>query len=92
MAAVQAEGHDGVRVMTVHAAKGLQFPMVVVSGLSSKPNTRGGVQLLWTDDGFAISLGKDLTTGDFADAQPVDEQMSDLEKQLREESAEEKTR
>ncbi|MGC5583830.1 UvrD-helicase domain-containing protein [Ornithinimicrobium sp. W1665] len=71
---------DSVRIMTVHAAKGLQFPMVVVSGLSSKPNNRGGVQLLWTDDGFAISLGKDLTTGDFADAQPVDEQMSDLEK------------
>lgn len=71
---------DSVRIMTVHAAKGLQFPMVVVSGLSSKPNNRRGVQLLWTDDGFAISLGKDLTTGDFADAQPVDEQMSDLEK------------
>ncbi len=30
MAAVQAEGHDGVRVMTVHAAKGLQFPVVAV--------------------------------------------------------------
>ncbi|WP_289020121.1 exodeoxyribonuclease V subunit beta [uncultured Ornithinimicrobium sp.] len=71
---------DSVRIMTVHAAKGLQFPMVVLSGLSSKPNNRRGVQLLWTDDGFAISLGKDLTTGDFADAQPVDEQMSDLEK------------
>ncbi len=26
MAAVQAEGHDGVRVMTVHAAKGLRVP------------------------------------------------------------------
>ncbi|SOC53708.1 UvrD-helicase domain-containing protein [Ornithinimicrobium cerasi] len=71
---------DSVRIMTVHAAKGLQFPMVVVSGLSSKPNNRRGVQLLWKDDGFAISLGKDLTTGDFADAEPVDEQMSDLER------------
>ena len=33
MAAVQAEGHDGVRVMTVHAAKGLQFPVVAVPDL-----------------------------------------------------------
>ena len=33
MAAVQAEGHEGVRVMTVHAAKGLQFPVVAVPDL-----------------------------------------------------------
>ncbi len=33
MAPVTAEGHDGVRVMTVHAAKGLQFPVVAVPDL-----------------------------------------------------------
>jgi ATP-dependent helicase/nuclease subunit A len=33
MAAVQVEGHDGVRVMTVHAAKGLEFPVVAVADL-----------------------------------------------------------
>ena len=33
MAPVRAEGHDGVRVMTVHAAKGLQFPVVAVPDL-----------------------------------------------------------
>jgi len=33
MAAVQAEGHDGVRVMTVHAAKGLEFGVVAVPDL-----------------------------------------------------------
>jgi ATP-dependent helicase/nuclease subunit A len=33
MAAVQVEGRDGVRVMTVHAAKGLQFPVVAVADL-----------------------------------------------------------
>ncbi len=38
MAAVQAEGHDGVRVMTVHAAKGLQFPVVAVPDLGRKLN------------------------------------------------------
>jgi ATP-dependent helicase/nuclease subunit A len=35
-AAVDAEGHDGVRVMTVHAAKGLQFPVVAVADLGRR--------------------------------------------------------
>ena len=40
----QAEGHDGVRVMTVHAAKGLEFPVVAVAdlgrGLDRRPPQR----------------------------------------------------
>jgi ATP-dependent helicase/nuclease subunit A len=32
-AATEAEQHDGVRVMTVHAAKGLEFPVVAVADL-----------------------------------------------------------
>src|SRR6185503_3540126 len=38
MAAVQAEGHDGVRVMTVHAAKGLEFDVVAVPDLGRALN------------------------------------------------------
>ena len=38
MAAVQVEGHDGVRLMTVHAAKGLQFPVVAVPDLDRALN------------------------------------------------------
>ncbi len=34
LAAVQAEDHDGVRIMTVHAAKGLEFPVVAVPDLA----------------------------------------------------------
>jgi ATP-dependent helicase/nuclease subunit A len=33
LAAVQAEEHDGARIMTVHAAKGLEFPVVAVPDL-----------------------------------------------------------
>jgi len=33
-AATAVEGHDGVRIMTIHAAKGLEFDVVAVPGLS----------------------------------------------------------
>ncbi|MFN8216265.1 MAG: UvrD-helicase domain-containing protein [Solirubrobacterales bacterium] len=33
-AATAAEGHDGVRIMTVHNAKGLEFPVVAVPDLA----------------------------------------------------------
>ena len=36
MAATQAEEHDGVRIMTVHAAKGLEFPVVAVPDLGRR--------------------------------------------------------
>src|SRR5215211_366138 len=36
MAAVKVEGHDGVRVMTVHAANGLEFPVVAVADMSRR--------------------------------------------------------
>jgi ATP-dependent exoDNAse (exonuclease V) beta subunit len=44
MAPVQAEDHDGVRIMTVHAAKGLEFPVVAVPDLGRRLNAghRGG--------------------------------------------------
>jgi ATP-dependent helicase/nuclease subunit A len=35
-AASAAEGHDGVRIMTVHSAKGLEFGVVAVPGLSRR--------------------------------------------------------
>ncbi|MGI6252706.1 MAG: UvrD-helicase domain-containing protein [Aminivibrio sp.] len=36
------EDEDVVRVMTVHSAKGLEFPIVAVMELDSKPGGRGG--------------------------------------------------
>jgi ATP-dependent exoDNAse (exonuclease V) beta subunit len=35
-AATEAEEHDGVRLMTVHAAKGLEFPVVAVADLGRR--------------------------------------------------------
>jgi ATP-dependent exoDNAse (exonuclease V) beta subunit len=68
---------DTLRVMTIHAAKGLEFPMVIVSGMSSRlGGARRGVQVLWQGNhGCEFKLRKDLQTGDFDAAQPIDEQM-----------------
>ena len=41
MAATEAEDHDGVRVMTIHTAKGLEFPVVAVPGLGRTLNAGG---------------------------------------------------
>lgn len=67
---------DTVRVMTVHAAKGLEFPMVVLSGMTSQLRSASGVQVLWPPDGgFEVRLASGVQTGDFDAAKPVDEQM-----------------
>jgi len=50
---------DAVSVMTVHAAKGLEFPVVVVAGLGTKrPNA--GVDVLFGPDGPELSVRRDL--------------------------------
>ena len=75
---------DTLRIMTIHAAKGLEFPVVIVSGMSSQPGgNRSGVEVLWPrDGGCEFKLRKQLQTGDFDVAKPIDEQM-DYHERLR---------
>ena len=73
---------DAVRILTIHAAKGLEYPMVVLSGLSSQPAPARGVRLLWSHQGndYAIRVSNELQTNDFESAAPIDEQLGDAER------------
>ncbi len=70
--------HDAVRVMTIHAAKGLEFPITIVAGLTTKPRrvTTNGV--VWANDTWMLAGRGD--DGVFVARQPIDEQMGDAER------------
>jgi ATP-dependent exoDNAse (exonuclease V) beta subunit len=69
---------DAVRIMTVHAAKGLQFPITIVAGLSTRPQHRSaGAEVAWPPEGQAIiRVGNKVRSVAFEAWLPIDEQMS----------------
>ncbi|HEY5663564.1 MAG TPA: UvrD-helicase domain-containing protein [Ilumatobacter sp.] len=69
---------DAVRIMTIHAAKGLEFPITIVSGLTTKPTPRYAHTAVWHQHTWTISSHRhDEVYADFA---PLDEQMGDAER------------
>ena len=68
---------DAVRIMTIHAAKGLEFPITIVSGLTSGPGGRtASAQVVFPPRGEpGYRFGKAVETAEFTAWTPIDEQM-----------------
>ncbi|MDP1793987.1 MAG: UvrD-helicase domain-containing protein, partial [Acidimicrobiales bacterium] len=68
---------DAVRIMTIHAAKGLEFPITIVSGMSSKPGGgRSTAQVVFPPGGgVGYKFGKHVQTEEYTEYVPIDEQM-----------------
>ncbi|MBW3578570.1 MAG: UvrD-helicase domain-containing protein [Actinobacteria bacterium] len=73
---------DSVRIMTIHASKGLEFPIAVVSGMTTQARGRNQrVEVMFPPDGaVALKVGKEVVTPEFEAFQPIDEQMDHHER------------
>jgi ATP-dependent exoDNAse (exonuclease V) beta subunit len=69
---------DAVRIMTVHAAKGLEFPVTILAGLSTQPQRRrAGAEVIWPPgERCLIRIGGAVVSEAYEAHVPLDEQMS----------------
>jgi ATP-dependent exoDNAse (exonuclease V) beta subunit len=86
-AAVAAEDHSGIRVMTIHAAKGLEFDCVAVADLGRRLSGGGhppSLRLAYGEDGEAPRVGLRLAragaaTIDLAGYRELNDRAADAE-------------
>ncbi len=74
---------DAVRVMTIHGAKGLEFPVVVVAGLERDDAAASRTDaVLWNEEGLPeVSAGRSFETTGYEEAKKRDRLFDALERQ-----------
>jgi ATP-dependent helicase/nuclease subunit A len=83
-AAIADEGGDAVVLMTVHSAKGLEFPVVVVADAGRRPGGRGAPDVLLDGDG-RVAIRACFDTGRSRHALGLEELAEDDKRAEREE-------
>ena len=73
---------DAVRILTVHGSKGLEFPITILSGMTTKPGRRrSGVSVLWDESGPPeVSLRKGVATANHDPRADIELEMDEHEK------------
>jgi len=73
---------DAVGIMTVHGAKGLEFPITVLSGMTTRPGgTRPGVSVLWGEaDLPELRVNAHVATADHEPRADIEQAMDRHEK------------
>ena len=65
---------DAVRIMTIHAAKGLEFPVTIVSGMSTAPQSRTAPAdvVFPPTGGIGYRFGSKVVTEEWEAWRPID--------------------